>query len=76
LTTLSDVSLRRALLYGALAGGVVLWAAIVVYLAATAFSVDHYLISYCVADYRFGFVRRGLAGELVGPASGASCAGR
>ncbi len=72
MTTLSDVSLRRALLYGALAGGVVLWAAIVVYLAATAFSVDHYLISYYVADYRFGFVRRGLAGELVGPASGES----
>jgi len=51
----------------AIAMGITSWALAIVVLAATILPADHYLISYYVVDYAFGFVRRGLAGTLVGP---------
>ncbi len=57
----------RRTLYVLIAAGVTAWAMTVIWLAATLRPVESYLISYYVADYRFGFIRRGLAGELVGP---------
>jgi hypothetical protein len=69
---LSGLSRRRALLYSGVAAGILLWTSVIIYLAATVFPVDQYLISYYVADYKFGFVRRGLAGAIVGPVSGES----
>lgn len=58
------------LAYTGVALGVGLWSAIVVYGVIAVFPVEQYLISYYLADYRFGFIRRGLAGELVGPVDG------
>lgn len=62
---------RRVLRYSAITAGIVVWAVLIVIVAATLIPVDHYLISYYIADYTFGFVRRGLAGELVGTVSDA-----
>jgi hypothetical protein len=62
-------SRRRAVLHSAAAAGILLWASAIVVAAATLVPVDHYLISYYVVDYSFGFVRRGLAGALVGTVS-------
>lgn len=70
------LSRDRQLAYAATAIGIGLWSAIVVYGAIALAPVEHYLISYYVADYRFGFIRRGLAGELVGPVDGPSFFGR
>jgi hypothetical protein len=47
-----------------------LWACVIVYAAAAVLPADFYLNSYYVADYTFGLVRRGLAGEIVGSVSG------
>jgi hypothetical protein len=63
---------RRALLYSCVAAGILLWAAAIVYVAAAVLPADPYLISYYAADYTFGFVRRGLAGAIVGTVSGES----
>ncbi|CAN5443211.1 membrane protein [soil metagenome] len=63
---------RRKLIYSAVAAGILLWASAIVYAAAALVQVDFYLISYYVADYTFGFVRRGLAGEMVGAVSSAN----
>jgi hypothetical protein len=65
----SGRSLRRTILYSAVAAGILVWASAIVYAAVALVPVDIYLISYYVADYTFGFVRRGLAGEIVGTVS-------
>ncbi|MEB3981848.1 hypothetical protein OQ968_11285 [Mycobacterium sp. 663a-19] len=56
---------RRARIYVGVAIGLLTWAALGVFLAATVVNVDTYLFSYYAADYTFGFVRRGLAGEMI-----------
>ncbi|OBF11672.1 hypothetical protein A5727_19375 [Mycobacterium sp. ACS4331] len=63
---------RRSGVFVAVALAILVWSAAFVYLAAAVIPVDHYLISYYIADYQFGFVRRGLAGELVGGVAGDS----
>ena len=60
---------RWALRYAGIGAGIALWSAVIIVEAVTWIPVDHYLISYYVADYTFGFVRRGLAGALVGTVS-------
>lgn len=64
------LSRNRKLAYTSAALGLGLWTAIIVYGVIAVFPVEQYLISYYIADYRFGFIRRGLAGELVGPVDG------
>jgi hypothetical protein len=46
------------------------WASLFIYAAAVVLPADFYLNSYYIADYTFGFVRRGLAGAIVGAVSG------
>ena len=64
------LSRNRKLAYAGVGVGIGLWSAIVVYGVIAVFPVEQYLISYYLADYRFGFIRRGLAGELAGPVDG------
>ncbi|MFL0241260.1 hypothetical protein [Mycobacterium sp. SMC-17] len=66
----------RSALYLATGTGIAVWAAGIVWLAVALHPVDHYLVSYYLADYRFGFIRRGLAGELFGPGDDAAFFGR
>lgn len=54
-------------LLAVIAAGISAWIAAVVLLVVTMVPTEHYLISYYIADYGLGFVRRGLAGELAGP---------
>lgn len=61
----------RRVLHVATGIGVTTWAAGMFWLAVALHPVDHYLVAYYLADYRFGFIRRGLAGELVGPSDAA-----
>jgi hypothetical protein len=68
--SLSGLRRPRALAYGCVAVGILVWTSIIVYAAAAVLPVDIYLSSYYVADYTFGFVRRGLAGAIVGTVSG------
>ncbi len=56
----------RVVGYSGVALLIAVWTAAFVYVAAAVVPVDHYLISYYAVDYRFGFTRRGLAGEVVG----------
>lgn len=65
------LSRRRAAVYGAVALLITAWTLAIVYIAVSVVPIDHYLISYYVVDYRFGFTRRGLAGEIVGNVSDA-----
>jgi len=64
---MSVVPLTRRVLYASTATGIAGWAAAILWAAAALRPVESYLIAYYVADYRFGFIRRGLAGELVNP---------
>ena len=66
----------RSARYLATGTGIAVWAAGIVWLAVALHPVDHYLVSYYLADYRFGFIRRGLAGELFGPGDDAAFFGR
>jgi hypothetical protein len=68
-TTRVPLSRRRTVVYSGVAALITTWTAAFVYLAVAVVPIDHYLISYYAVDYRFGFVRRGLAGELVGNVS-------
>ncbi|MUL84556.1 MULTISPECIES: hypothetical protein [unclassified Mycolicibacterium] len=70
-TPRSGLSRRRAAVYIGVALLITAWTLAIVYVAASVLPIDHYLISYYVVDYRFGFTRRGLAGEVVGNVSGA-----
>ncbi|MDR3662602.1 MAG: hypothetical protein P4L86_19855 [Mycobacterium sp.] len=67
---------RRRLLYAAVATAIAAWAVAIVCVTVSLRPVEHYLISYYVVDYRFGFIRRGLAGELVSPIDSATFFGR
>jgi hypothetical protein len=56
----------RPLLYVGIAVAIAVWAAVVLCFAINIVPLDVYWMSYYAVDYTFGFVRRGLAGELVG----------
>lgn len=71
LPSLSGPGRGRASVYTGVAVLITAWTLAIVYVAATVVPIDHYLISYYVVDYRFGFTRRGLAGEIVGNVSDA-----
>ncbi len=55
---------RRA--YVGIAVAIAVWAAVVLWFAIDLLPLDVYWMSYYSATYAHGFVRRGLAGELVG----------
>src|SRR5262249_37086433 len=57
---------RRPTLYVGIAVAVAIWTAAVLCFAINIVPLDVYWMSYYAVDYTFGFVRRGLAGELVG----------
>jgi hypothetical protein len=56
---------KRARVYVLVSLWVVVWAIVHVYLVAAVFSNAILWLSYYVVNYDFGFVRRGLAGELI-----------
>ncbi|OBB94238.1 hypothetical protein [Mycobacterium sp. 852002-40037_SCH5390672] len=56
---------RHHLLYVGIGAAIAAWAAVVLWFAIRVVPLDVYWMSYYTADYRHGFVRRGLAGELV-----------
>jgi hypothetical protein len=56
----------RPLLYVGIAVAIAMWSTAVLFFAINIVPMDVYWISYYAVDYTFGFVRRGLAGELVG----------
>ncbi|MGV0836960.1 hypothetical protein [Mycolicibacterium thermoresistibile] len=62
----STVAPGRRRLYVIVAIALALWAATIVVLAAAVVNLDLYWFSYYAADYSYGFVRRGLGGELIG----------
>lgn len=51
--------------YVGIAVAIAAWAAVVLWFAIRVVPLDVYWMSYYTADYTHGFVRRGLAGELV-----------
>lgn len=61
----SRLSDQRVRIYVRVSIALVVWATFIVFLAATVLNVDTYLLSYYAVDYTHGFVRRGLAGEIV-----------
>jgi hypothetical protein len=67
---ISGLTRGRTAVFVGVGALIALWSAAFFYLAAAVIPVDHYLISYYVADYEFGFVRRGLAGAVVGGVDG------
>jgi hypothetical protein len=56
----------RPLLYVGIAVVIAIWSAAVLCFAINIVPLDVYWMSYYAVDYTFGFVRRGLGGELVG----------
>jgi hypothetical protein len=54
------------MLYVGIAVAIAIWSAVVLCFAINIVPLDVYWMSYYAVDYTFGFVRRGLAGELVG----------
>jgi hypothetical protein len=56
----------RPLRYVGIAVAIAMWSTAVLLFAINILSIDAYWMSYYAVDYTFGFVRRGLAGELVG----------
>jgi hypothetical protein len=56
---------KRARVYVLVSAWLVVWAICHFYLAQTVFSNTVLWLQYYVANYHFGFVRRGLAGELI-----------
>lgn len=56
---------RARRLYVSIAIAIAAWAAAVLWFAIKVVPLDVYWMSYYTADYTHGFVRRGLAGELV-----------
>ncbi|WP_197089739.1 hypothetical protein [Mycobacterium nebraskense] len=55
----------RHLRYAGIAAAIAAWAVVVLLFAIKIVPLDVYWMSYYAADYTHGFVRRGLAGELV-----------
>ena len=62
----SNHRVRRPLLYVGAAVAIAAWSTAVLCFAINVVPLDVYWMSYYAVDYTFGFVRRGLAGELVG----------
>jgi hypothetical protein len=56
----------RHRVYVGIAVAIAVWAAVVLWFAIDILPLDVYWMSYYSASYAHGFVRRGLAGELVG----------
>jgi hypothetical protein len=56
----------RPLRYVGIAVAIAMWSTAVLFFAINIVPIDVYWLSYYAVDYTFGFVRRGLAGELVG----------
>lgn len=56
---------RGRRVYALASVGLVLWSAYIVFWMVAVFPTGIYWMSYYVANYHFGFVRRGLAGELL-----------
>ncbi len=56
--------------YVGIGAGIAAWAVAVLWFAIKVVPLDVYWMSYYAADYAHGFVRRGLAGELVRAAPG------
>ncbi|WP_077080127.1 hypothetical protein [Mycobacterium numidiamassiliense] len=63
--SLSANRLTRQPLYIGIAVAIAAWATAVLWFGIKIFPLDVYWMSYYSADYAHGFVRRGLAGELV-----------
>lgn len=68
MTILSITTGQRArpLFYVGIAVAIAMWSAVVLFVAINVVPLDVYWTSYYAVDYSFGFVRRGLAGEIVG----------
>ena len=64
--TLRTNQRSRPMLYVGIAVAIAIWSAVVLCFAINIVPLDVYWMSYYAVDYTFGFVRRGLAGELVG----------
>lgn len=60
-----ELSWQRALLYRSAAVALVLWCAAFIYTVVEIIPNAIYWLSYYAANYDAGFVRRGLAGELI-----------
>lgn len=56
---------RHRRVYVGIGAAIAAWAALVLWCAIRVVPLDVYWMSYYAADYTHGFVRRGLAGELV-----------
>jgi hypothetical protein len=56
----------RQVAYVGIAVAIAMWSTVVLLFAINIVPIDVYWMSYYAVDYTFGFVRRGLAGELVG----------
>jgi hypothetical protein len=55
----------RPLFYVGVGVAIAMWSAVVLFVAINVVPLDVYWTSYYAVNYSFGFVRRGLAGELV-----------
>jgi hypothetical protein len=68
--SITTIPRARPLMYVGIAVVTAIWSMTVLFFAINVVPLDVYWISYYAVDYTFGFVRRGLAGELVGLAPG------
>lgn len=66
LTLKPNQRVRRPLVYVCAAVAIAAWSTVVLCFAINLVPLDVYWMSYYAVDYTFGFVRRGLGGELVG----------
>jgi hypothetical protein len=64
--SITTIQRTRPLLYVGIAVVIAMWSTAVLFVAINVVPLDVYWMSYYAVDYTFGFVRRGLAGELVG----------
>ena len=64
--SITTIQRGRPLLYVGVAVVIAIWSTVVLFVAINVVPLDVYWMSYYAVDYTFGFVRRGLAGELVG----------
>jgi hypothetical protein len=64
--SITTIQRARPLLYVGVAVVIAIWSTVVLFVAINVVPLDVYWMSYYAVDYTFGFVRRGLAGELVG----------
>lgn len=56
---------KRARAYAIISIVMLAWTIALILLAVTIFPISVYWFSYYAVDYKFGFVRRGLAGEII-----------